>query len=341
MAKTTSNSAADVLGAYYADAAKRLRAAILHPHGGTDAARVFNLSRAAVLISQVQRIQLELKRKAVALAGRQISGSILAGRAEAEAQAIAAGVFDPAAAARGSFNLADSAAAAVVARDTAADLARAADTMAANAARVLRATAQIGLSESEINRVIAGQIIEGKPREAIRELRQELQRVSDGGLVTVIDRNGSPMHFEPGYYAKMVIVTKTREAVTAGRHERLGQLGIDLVSITGRVSENFCTAWLGQVFSISGQHPRYPSIASLPGGGPPFHPNCSKGTRAFVEALANAAQIKAAEGLADARKLIGMTPAQAQKAFKDLQLRQQVQPRYQKLTPIKGRKRAA
>ena len=53
------------------------------------------------------------------------------------------------------------------------------------------------------------------------------------------------------------------------RHERLGELGLDLVAFVGRVSDNFCSAFLGQVFSLSGTSNKYPAYASLPGGGPP------------------------------------------------------------------------
>jgi hypothetical protein len=119
----------------------------------------------------------------------------------------------------------------------------------------------------------------------------------------------------------MVVRTKTREAVVAGRTERFSGLGLDLVAITGRLSDNFCTAFLGQVFSISGKHPKYPPLSSLPGGGPPFHPNCSKGVRPYIEDLATPGQQKAAVPSSAVADLIGKTPAEAQRMFRDLQLR--------------------
>jgi hypothetical protein len=152
-------------------------------------------------------------------------------------------------------------------------------------------------------------------------LRDELRRVNKGNIVTITDRNGKPIHFTAQHYAGMVVRTKTREAVVTARNERFTQLGIDTVAIIGRLSDNFCTAFLGQVYSISGKHPKYPALSSLPGGGPPFHPNCSKGVRPFIEALATPGQTKAAEPSPAANRLIGKTPAQAQKMFKDLQLR--------------------
>jgi hypothetical protein len=136
------------------------------------------------------------------------------------------------------------------------------------------------------------------------------------------------MNFDVGYYAEMVARTKTREASVDARHERLSELGLDLVAIVGRISKNFCTAFLGQVFSLSGNSDKYPAYSSLPGGGPPFHPNCSKSTRPFVEELASDKQLDQADGLDDADKLLGMDATQAQRAFKDLQIHAQQKDRY-------------
>jgi hypothetical protein len=327
-------TADQILASYYADATARLREMILHPYGKTDSARAFNQQRATQLIGQVRQIQRQLKQQAARVVGPAFTAAYRQGRTEANSQAVALGVLNPKdPSIKGSFALIDAGAVALVAADAAADLNAAADSLGANAERILRKTAQLELAESEINKVIAGGIIEGKPREAIRELKAELVKVNKGNLVTA----GS-MTFDAGYYAEMVIRTKTREAVTTARHQRFAQLDLDLVSIVGRVSDSFCTAFLGQVFSLSGNHPKYPAYDSLPGGGPPFHPNCSKGTRAFVEALANDAQTDVGEGIEDAQKLIGMNPTQAQRAYKDLQLRQQVAESYKRVTPLKGRK---
>jgi hypothetical protein len=82
------------------------------------------------------------------------------------------------------------------------------------------------------------------------------------------------------------------------------------------------------VFSLSGKSDKYPAYAELPGGGPPFHPNCSKSTRPFIEDLASSKQLDQADGLDDADKLLGMKPAEAQRTFKDLQIYDQQKDRY-------------
>src|SRR5207248_2252057 len=74
---------------------------------------------------------------------------------------------------------------------------------------------------------------------------------------------------------------------------------------------------------------KYPAYASLPGGGPPFHPNCSKSTAPFIEALASKEQLDLAAGVDDAEKLLDVKdPAEAQRRFKALQLFQQQEDRY-------------
>lgn len=332
-------SPADILAGYYAATGERVRALVLAPNGKSVRAQAFNQARAASILSQVRKLERELKRRTATVTGAAMAGAYRDGLTQARDMAIETGVVRPDnPLLRGGFSQVDRDAAALVARDTAASLNRAAESYATRVESILRRTGQMALEESEVNRIIAGGIIQGQPTEAIRQLRDELRSV--GETVQVRDRNGDIINFEPGYYARMVVITKTREAVVTARHERLSGLGLDLVMIIGKPSNNFCSAFLGQVFSLSGQHPRYPAYDSLPDGGPPFHPNCSKGTRPFVEALARPAQLEVAEGVPDAQKLLGMSPTQAQRAFKDLQLRTQVEAQYKRITPIKARQAA-
>lgn len=315
------------LARLFKTASKVLRRGVTEPLGRTPSAQAFNQGRAAQLSDQVDRVLLELKARVRPWAGGAAERAVREGRATANRQAIDAGVVRDGEIVQGSFAVIDVGTVNAFARQITADLDKAADSMGQTTKRVIRQTAQQGLSEVEINRVLAGGVIQGRPVETIRQLRKDLEAVH-GGTVRIVSRNGNPIEFDTGYYAEMVARTQTRAATVVARHERLAELDLDLVAIVGRVSQNFCTAFLGRVFSLSGRHPKYPAYDSLPGGGPPFHPNCTKSTRPFVEELASDRQLAQAESGVDDFKLLGMTTGNAQKAFKDLQIYTQVRERY-------------
>lgn len=312
---------------YFLSAQARMKQMVFHPVGTTQSSQAFRQARAAEQIARVDTILRRLKIQTSAWVGKNAPAVFRDAKKRADQQAIDAGVKMDGRLFDGSFSQVDQRTIVLFARDTLADLDKAAESMADRAASVLRQTAQVGLSEADINTVLAGGVIAGKPVETVRTLREALRQVH-GDEIEIVGRSGTPMNFKVGYYAEMVARTKTRQATVIARHDRLAELGMDLVAIVGRISNNFCTAFLGQVFSLSGNHPKYPAFAELPGGGPPFHPNCSKSTRPFVEELAGRRQLDQAEGLDDARKLLRMDQAAAQRAFKDLQLHAQQKDRY-------------
>lgn len=320
-------STSDLLASWYRAAAKQFKTMVLKPVGGTQASKDFRQARAATLLGQVDQVLLSLKRKASGWVGENIPKAYREGKARADVQAKEAGVRVKGSGMSGSFTQHDQRAVVILASDAMADLTKGAESMADRAKRLLRQTAQIGLAESDINRILAGGVIEGTPVETIRSLREELIKVH-GETIKIIDKNGDEMNLDAGKYAAMVARTKTREATVAARHERLAELDIDLVAIVGRVSKTFCTAFLGRVFSLSGKSKKYPAYDELPSGGAPFHPNCSKSTRPFIEELAEPDQLEQAAMPRDEKKMMGMDAGKAQRAYQDLQLYQQVKKRY-------------
>jgi hypothetical protein len=157
--------------------------------------------------------------------------------------------------------------------------------------------------ETAVNTAIARGILSGDPRitdRAIREIfadpnspEAESYRKLGNRQITV-----GKATMSVGQYAATVTRTRMREATVTARHERLAWLGVNLVQITGRNSANFCTAFLGLVCSLDGFSGEVNGVtviplASLPGGGPPFHPNCSKGTAAFVASVVSPARLSA------------------------------------------------
>jgi hypothetical protein len=306
---------------YYQNAAARIAAIVTEP--GNSPAK---LARAQQLSAQIDEIQRQLKTQAAKWTGSAIANAMAGGIARADQQAAAVGLDVDPVSIRGSFALIDHGAAQQFALDTAKDLYKAADNMGERAKRVLRATAQRGLGEDEINTILAGGVISGEPAETIHHLREALQAVH--GEKVPIQTSAGIREYDVGYYAQMVARTKTRQATVQSRHDRLQTLGIDLVSIIGRVSVNWCTAYLGQVYSISGKSDKYPALDDLPSDGPPFHPNCSKSTRPFIEELATDRELSFAQGHDDQDAMLGIDPSQAAKRFQSLGLYDKVKKTY-------------
>lgn len=153
-------------------------------------------------------------------------------------------------------------------------------------------------AEAQVNTAIARGLISGNPTLADRAIRELFADGSDD--VKRVRKLGNK-YIEVGkatmtvrQYAMTVTRTRMREATVEARHQRLQSRGVNLVQITGRNSTNFCTAFLGLVCSL-GPAPsieglQVVSLSSLPGGGPPFHPNCSKGTSPYIHELASSAR---------------------------------------------------
>jgi hypothetical protein len=317
--------ALDVVAGYFQDANDRLKKVVPNPDGKTLSAQQFNQARAAQLIQQCDRVLLQLKGQTSGWVAHHMPQTMKDGLALADRQVQQIFKKVPAdmlAKMQPQFALVDVRTVQNFALSTTQTFHKAADSMTGRAKEILRTTQQLGVSEKDINKVLVGGVIEGKPREAIRQLGDEMRQVH-GDTVEINGKN-----YDVEKYAELVARTRTREATVTARHDRLSELGLDLVMIIGRLSTNFCSAFLNQVFSLSGTSDKYPSYASLPGGGPPFHPNCSKSTRPFVEELASEKQLATAEILPDAEKLLGMDQAQAQRSYQDLQIKQQVATRH-------------
>lgn len=329
-----------LLASWYQDFGDALRDRVLNPRGGKDSSRAWNQADAAQRLGQVRSLARSLDVRIAGTMGKRFTELAREARAKADRQAIEAGVRPDHGAVAGSFQLVDSKALSVVARDTLADLRKASGGAVAKAESVLRATADNGLTQTEINDIIAGRLISGDRSAAIQQLAGQLRAIHEG-KVMVLQTKGGPREYDIAKYAEMVIRTKTRQATVIARHERFSELGIDLVIITGRISNNFCTAYVNQIFSISGKDERYPPLSSLPGGGPPFHPNCSKSTRAHVEEFADDRELEALAESPDLSPMLNTSPEAAQRTYRDLQLRQQATARTEKLSPLGAERSAA
>ncbi|MBC8107733.1 MAG: hypothetical protein H7Z14_14165 [Anaerolineae bacterium] len=295
-------------------AAEKCRRIVLNPPGGTESARAFASSRAAAQLAEINRELDQLKVVAVRVGNAEIERKYREGLIAAEKMAKDAGVRRAGSAVAGTFSRVDRRQAEVLSRDVATNLIKAIDSIKRVTGRVVRQTQALGLNDKKVNRIIAGGTIEGMPADTLRKLRKETRRIANGGFVETVNKTtGVVTRHRPDDYADLVYQTKTREATRIATAERLSERGIDLVKIIGSNSVNFCTHFVGKVYSISGKSTEYPALSSLPGGGPPFHPRCSKTIVAFILLLATPKQIDDSKQTAATRELSGKTAAEAQK----------------------------
>jgi hypothetical protein len=295
-------SAEQVLVDVYQRAGQRIAAMVTNPTGGRAHARKFNRARAAVLGKQIDQVLKEVKGFTVAWAPQAASSAFARGLRDANSQLTQAGVRMDPRTLTGSFSVIDRRTVAVIAADMAVSLDAALSDQAKSARRVLRAISSTAVADSQVSEIIAAGAVSGDVRATYKAMRKAIAdgAVASGELSAAdVDsyRRAGQQIIRVGnadltvrQYAQMLVRTRTRQATVQARHERLIQHDVRLVSIVGALSENFCTAYLGRVFSIDGSDDRYPSLAELPGGGPPFHPNCSKSTRAFIERFASTDQ---------------------------------------------------
>jgi len=157
-----------------------------------------------------------------------------------------------------------------------------------------------------VNKTLAHGIIEGKAVNVVRaELTKQLMSskgVSNLGWVKDISqipknnllREMADLPFvkiptktaKLGYrrlrldrYAEMVVRTKTRQAVTTARRNKLAETGHVLVKVNNRKSTvgDACDLYINKAFAltaIAAKKYGVPAVRELPNGGVPFHPNC-------------------------------------------------------------------
>jgi|WetSurMetagenome_2_1015567.scaffolds.fasta_scaffold288191_1 hypothetical protein len=312
---------ADQLIGYFKSSAGKLGALLIEPKGKSPDSQKWNASRAAMRINQVHEEIKTLKANITDWAGPTFKDAYKKGLKVGRQQASDLGIRHEGMS--GSLsNRFDAGAVRKLAQDAAADLVKASKSMEDHAVKTLRRMAATGVTNAEVNKILAGGVIQGSTVQASRDLREALRKVH-GETVTVTGKSGTPMTFEVDYYANMVARSKIRQAVQESRHEALRSVGVTLVRVVGRQSKNFCTAFLGRVFSIDGKTDKYPSIDELPGGGDGMHPNCSKSSAPYDKDLATKDQVTRSIMTDDEKKLLGVSAYEAQKTYKGLQIRQE------------------
>lgn len=139
---------------------------------------------------------------------------------------------------------------------------------------------------AKAKRQISVGMAEGVTNLAIRErVAASLRSQFTDGVVSVVGKGGRRFTFPLDFYAGMVVQATRRQAGSVAVLTRAQEAQHDLVRVTANPSKtgDWCDAYRGRVFSISGAHPIYPPLSGLPNGGPPFHPWCRHSLAIFIE----------------------------------------------------------
>ena len=113
-----------------------------------------------------------------------------------------------------------------------------------------------------------------------------LANMADLPFVKIPLAAGGERHLRLDDYANLVARTKTRQAVTLARRAKLLEHDQPLVRVTLNkpLTDDACWLYIGKVFALTEAASRefgVPHVNQLPGGGTPFHPNCTHNEMGF------------------------------------------------------------
>lgn len=112
--------------------------------------------------------------------------------------------------------------------------------------------------------------------EETKKVTEEVEKKVEENPVTIEATNSEDYDFPMDYYAVMVGHNLQMAVLAAVIVARALEGGLDLVQVTNIPSAagDYCDAYKGRVFSLTGVTPGVPLLESTPNGGPPFHPWC-------------------------------------------------------------------
>lgn len=124
--------------------------------------------------------------------------------------------------------------------------------------------------KQQLNFIIADGRLSGQTRKTISRALEA--RLRDEGITAIRDRAGKRWTFDN--YTRMLARTKAVEARNQGLTNRMLASGYDLVQVTNHgTSHRACARWEGEILSLSGKTPGYPTVETARSAGL-FHPNC-------------------------------------------------------------------
>ena len=248
---------------------------------------VFQEGRSIILMKRVTEALRPLDPATAKWAARMVPKAYSRGASEAISGLRALGIRGPL---EVGFDRIHQDAVGVIAKSITRDLGQATREAKGLVGRIIRKTQQRVVAQHFIDTEVGKAVIKGATRrdltKAVRSLfdragdRKSILDLAEGRFIRVGRKT-----LRLDHYCELVARTETRDAMVKGTINRLNENGYDLVIVTGPPTDcEICAEFVGQVYSISGTHPRYPALAEAMGG-PPYHPNCEHGLGAYVEGL--------------------------------------------------------
>lgn len=145
-------------------------------------------------------------------------------------------------------------------------------------ARLQDVDAVIGRRVDDVYRNLALEAVRGDVagyqtwKQTAKRYRESL---AEKGITGFKDASGREWNMKS--YTEMVARTTTRECKINGTANRLLEHGQDLAEITGGTAKNtceICRGWTGQIVSLTGKTPGYPTLDDARAAGL-FHPRCT------------------------------------------------------------------
>ncbi|GEC90695.1 phage minor capsid protein [Brevibacillus brevis] len=137
------------------------------------------------------------------------------------------------------------------------------------------------VAKQRVNDIVSSGIATGRSR--IKTTDILLDEMKRQGLTAMVKSNGHKMNLSD--YADIVVRSQTMQAYNFANVQTIQDNGFDLVRISKHANPcKKCQPYEGKVYSISGEHPEYPSINILPGGiVGSFHPRCRHTCVPYIE----------------------------------------------------------
>lgn len=129
------------------------------------------------------------------------------------------------------------------------------------------ATRTVGRNVDDVLRRETLRVVNENRGDRDQQSLQLTRRLMRQGVTSFVDKSGA--HWSLSTYTRMAIASVTNEAVNAGTIETMKARGFDLVEINSvHNPSTICKPHEGRVYSISGDHPKYPKLDPQP----PYHP---------------------------------------------------------------------